>query len=327
MRDRPGTPEPTPRPPSRGVPVWPALSLSVPDRAVVAPGGRRGRSSASTWPWCSCTSRRRTPLSKQHGRAVDDWIYPEFEQNWKLFAPNPLQQNIAVQARAEVARPGRRHRDHRLDDLSAQDGAAIAATRCPATPSRTSCAAAWDFYIDTHDDENRPNGLRGELSERYIRASSMLPSRRASAGRRRPSSASRSGPRTTPVAAPPWSDEKIGHQAALPGAALVDRDTSGQDQARERQPGPAASADAAPRAAAADGSAAARELARGIDRVTGAALGPYQTRRHPDRLLLHLAAVPAARVAAPPGAVRPRRPVELGHGPAADRRTTTPSPR
>lgn len=42
-------------------------------------------------------------LTKQHGEAVDEWVYPEFEQNWKLFAPNPLQQNIAVHVRAEIA--------------------------------------------------------------------------------------------------------------------------------------------------------------------------------------------------------------------------------
>ena len=43
-------------------------------------------------------------VTKQHGKAIDEWIYPEFEQNWKLFAPNPLQQNIEVQVRADVRR-------------------------------------------------------------------------------------------------------------------------------------------------------------------------------------------------------------------------------
>lgn len=42
-------------------------------------------------------------LTKQHGKVVDDWVYPEFEQNWKLFAPNPLQQNVGVHVRAEIA--------------------------------------------------------------------------------------------------------------------------------------------------------------------------------------------------------------------------------
>ncbi|MBW8735772.1 MAG: hypothetical protein JF621_01090, partial [Streptomyces turgidiscabies] len=41
-------------------------------------------------------------VTKEHIRKIDDWIYPEFEQNWKLFAPNPLQQNIAVEVRADV---------------------------------------------------------------------------------------------------------------------------------------------------------------------------------------------------------------------------------
>src|ERR1044072_875917 len=45
-------------------------------------------------------------ISKRHGAAMDDYTYPEFERNWKLFAPNPLQQDIAIQARARSATPG-----------------------------------------------------------------------------------------------------------------------------------------------------------------------------------------------------------------------------
>lgn len=37
-------------------------------------------------------------LSKQQGALISDYVYPEYEQNWKLFAPNPLQQNNAVQS-------------------------------------------------------------------------------------------------------------------------------------------------------------------------------------------------------------------------------------
>lgn len=28
-------------------------------------------------------------VSKRYGEQVGDWVFPEFEQNWKLFAPNP----------------------------------------------------------------------------------------------------------------------------------------------------------------------------------------------------------------------------------------------
>lgn len=28
-------------------------------------------------------------VSKEYGEEVGAWVFPEFEQNWKLFAPNP----------------------------------------------------------------------------------------------------------------------------------------------------------------------------------------------------------------------------------------------
>ena len=41
-------------------------------------------------------------VSQRYQQQVDGIVFPELEQNWKLFAPNPLQQNIAVQVRAQV---------------------------------------------------------------------------------------------------------------------------------------------------------------------------------------------------------------------------------
>ncbi|MFG2990805.1 DUF5819 family protein [Streptomyces sp. NPDC048257] len=107
-------------------------------------------------------------LSKQHAETVDGWIYPEFEQNWKLFAPNPLQQNIAVEARAEV-------RTARGDvvttpwrDLSAEDGAAIRHSLLPSHTRQNELRRAWDFFTGSHDEDNKPNGERGQLSEQYL---------------------------------------------------------------------------------------------------------------------------------------------------------------
>src|SRR6476660_1106458 len=45
------------------------------------------------------------PLSQRYSTTINDYVYPEFEQNWKLFAPNPLEENDNVQARAEVLMP------------------------------------------------------------------------------------------------------------------------------------------------------------------------------------------------------------------------------
>ncbi|MCI0383556.1 DUF5819 family protein [Streptomyces sp. CNQ085] len=147
-------------------------------------------------------------LSKQYGSTISDYINPEFEQNWKLFAPNPLQQNVAVHARAEVVRPdGGRERTGWVD-LTAMDIDEIRGNPFPSHTDQNGLRRAWDFFTGSHDEENRSTGLRGDLSEEYLRRIVM----------------SRFGPElnggeirrvqvrsaTTPVAPPPWSGESAG---------------------------------------------------------------------------------------------------------------------
>ncbi|MGK5628474.1 DUF5819 family protein [Streptomyces sp. URMC 123] len=146
-------------------------------------------------------------VSKQHAKTIDEYIYPEFEQNWKLFAPNPLQQNIAVQARAQIRTATGELRTTEWKDLSAQDGAAIRGNLLPSHTQQNELRRAWDFFTGSHDAENRPNGLRGKLSEEYIRRIVMLRFSRE----REPGTVVRVQVRsaTTAVAPPPWSDEKI----------------------------------------------------------------------------------------------------------------------
>jgi hypothetical protein len=108
-------------------------------------------------------------LSKGHGSAIDEYIYPEFEQNWKLFAPNPLQQNIAVHARAEVTKEDGTSEVTGWVDLSAMDGAAIRGNPLPSHTAQNELRRAWDFWTGSHDEEHRPEGMRGELSTTYMK--------------------------------------------------------------------------------------------------------------------------------------------------------------
>ncbi|MFF6781045.1 DUF5819 family protein [Streptomyces sp. NPDC012510] len=155
-------------------------------------------------------------LTKEHGRAVDEWVYPEFEQNWKLFAPNPLQQNIAVQARAEVRSAEGEVLTTGWYDLSALDGAAIDRNPAPSHTQQNELRRAWDFYVATHDGENRATTSRGDLSERYVRRIVVMRLDREGAG----------GPgavieriqlrsRTTNVPPPEWSEEKVSDKPVL----------------------------------------------------------------------------------------------------------------
>ncbi|MYV94537.1 DUF5819 family protein [Streptomyces sp. SID1034] len=145
-------------------------------------------------------------ISKQYGKAVDDWIYPEFEQNWKLFAPNPLQQNIDVQARAEIKMPDGSVRTTGWTDFSAQDGAAIRHNPLPSHTEQNELRRAWDFFVGSHTDDNKANGLRGELSEQYLRRILVL----RLGTHRDGGTVDRVQVRsmTTSVKNPSWSDEK-----------------------------------------------------------------------------------------------------------------------
>ncbi|MEU1535390.1 DUF5819 family protein [Streptomyces fagopyri] len=155
-------------------------------------------------------------VTKQHGKAIDEWIYPEFEQNWKLFAPNPLQQNIDVQVRARVRTTDGGATETGWYDLSALDGAAIDGNPLPSHTQQNELRRAWDFYVGTHDNGDRPVGLRGGLSEDYLRRVVLLRLGREGAGDRgavveRVQVRSR----TTNVRPPEWSDEQVSDKPVL----------------------------------------------------------------------------------------------------------------
>ncbi|MFF3753613.1 DUF5819 family protein [Streptomyces sp. NPDC002018] len=151
-------------------------------------------------------------ITKQHGKAVDAWVYPEFEQNWKLFAPNPLQQNVAVEVRAEIWDDDGTRTVTDWIDLSAEDGEAIHGNPLPSHVEQNELRRAWDFFVGSHDNENRPNGLRGQLSESYVRRIVMLRLEDHDLGASVQRIQLRSAAST--VAPPKWSTEKINTRPA-----------------------------------------------------------------------------------------------------------------
>ncbi|SDK53939.1 DUF5819 family protein [Streptomyces indicus] len=169
--------------------------------------------------------------SKQYDKAVDGWIYPEFEQNWKLFAPNPLQQNIAVHARAQVRTEDGQRRETGWINLSAQDGAAIDANLVPSHTQQNELRRAWDFYVGSHTSDNVSNGLRGDLSERYLRRIALLRFDREPLGGTVERIQLRST--TTNVQPPEWSGEKLDTRPSvreLPWWTVTSRDREVSDR-------------------------------------------------------------------------------------------------
>ncbi|WP_329219136.1 DUF5819 family protein [Streptomyces sp. NBC_01485] len=170
-------------------------------------------------------------VTKAHGKAIDEWIYPEFEQNWKLFAPNPLQQNIAVQVRAQVRTGDGGSRTTGWYDLSAQDGRAIDGNLLPSHTQQNELRRAWDFFTATHSNDNRSVGIRGALSETYLRHIVVLRMERGgAAGDGGVVERVQIRSQTTNVTPPKWSDEKVSMNPVyreLPWWSVPDGETEG----------------------------------------------------------------------------------------------------
>ncbi|MER7755933.1 DUF5819 family protein [Kitasatospora sp. NPDC097643] len=109
-------------------------------------------------------------VSRQYRAEIDGVVYPEFEQNWKLFAPNPLQQNVGLDARVRTVADGGATRTHDWTGLTAQDLAAIRGNPAPSHVDQNLLRRAWDFYDGSHNpqDETLTN-TRGKLAEQYLK--------------------------------------------------------------------------------------------------------------------------------------------------------------
>ncbi|MFI6153677.1 DUF5819 family protein [Kitasatospora sp. NPDC051170] len=109
-------------------------------------------------------------LSRQYQEQVDGVVYPEFEQNWRLFAPNPLQQNITVDARVRTAGEGGATRLRDWIGLTARDLDAIRGNPAPSHVDQNLLRRAWDFYEGTHDPKDETATVaRGRLAEQYLK--------------------------------------------------------------------------------------------------------------------------------------------------------------
>lgn len=148
-------------------------------------------------------------LSKQQSGLISDYVFPEYEQNWKLFAPNPLQQNTDVQVRAQLRTPDGTSRTTGWTDLTARDGQAILHNPLPSHTQQNQLRRGWELLSSTLDTQNRPTGDRGEMFARYLRRIAML---------RMSGEWTKNGDRvaeiqfrsqTTAVLPPPWSAEKV----------------------------------------------------------------------------------------------------------------------
>ncbi|TWE18673.1 hypothetical protein FB465_3761 [Kitasatospora atroaurantiaca] len=169
-------------------------------------------------------------VSQRYRSEVDQVVYPEFEQNWKLFAPNPLQQNITVDARVQTISPDGQVHTRDWLGLTAQDIAAIRGNPAPSHVDQNLLRRAWDFYDSTHSaqDGTVTSGMRGKLAEEYLKRVALQRFGRTADGERILQIQLRAG--TAEVAPPRWSQEQVSTEVQyreLPWWPVDDSDHEG----------------------------------------------------------------------------------------------------
>ncbi|MFI9490966.1 MULTISPECIES: DUF5819 family protein [Streptomyces] len=108
-------------------------------------------------------------VSQRYSSQVNAWIYPFFEQNWRLFAPDPDSVNRTISARtAHTARDGSVQVTSWFD-LTAVDVAAIEHNPFPSHTSQNLLRRSWTSYVELLGGDDHPRSARAEMMQKYLR--------------------------------------------------------------------------------------------------------------------------------------------------------------
>ena len=107
------------------------------------------------------------PVSQRYAGPVNRWMEPLFSQNWRLFAPNPISENIEIDARASLDPDGRLTG---WVNLSAQDEAAVRGNPVPGHITENQLRNAWFQWLETHDGNGNPTGVNADVMQKYLMA-------------------------------------------------------------------------------------------------------------------------------------------------------------
>jgi len=108
------------------------------------------------------------PLSRQYSRQVNAWVFPLFEQNWRLFAPDPESVNREISARTMHTGPDGTVRVSGWFDLTAVDNSAVAHNAFPSHTAQNTLRRAWSSYVETHGGDDRPRSERALMIQKYL---------------------------------------------------------------------------------------------------------------------------------------------------------------
>jgi hypothetical protein len=106
-------------------------------------------------------------VSQRYRAQLSWWMEPLLAQNWQLFAPDPISENVEVDARASV---GGTAVLTPWVDLSAIDQAASLHDPAPSHLTMNALRNAWLQYTNTHTYDGQPNGALAATTQQYLQS-------------------------------------------------------------------------------------------------------------------------------------------------------------
>ena len=109
------------------------------------------------------------PVSQRYTKQVNAWVYPLFEQNWRLFAPDPQSVTLQISARTFQVSAGGTRQLSDWFDLTAVDDSAVSHNAFPSHTSQNMLRRAWDAYVASHGNDDRAFSERAAMLQKYLR--------------------------------------------------------------------------------------------------------------------------------------------------------------
>lgn len=107
-------------------------------------------------------------VSKRYSPLISSWVYPFFEQNWRLFAPDPESVNRQILARTAHTGPDGSVQVSPWFDLTAVDRSAVVHDPFPSHTAQNMLRRAWAGYVDSHGGDDNAHTERALMMQKYL---------------------------------------------------------------------------------------------------------------------------------------------------------------
>jgi hypothetical protein len=108
-------------------------------------------------------------VSERYSSQINGWIYPLFEQSWRLFAPDPESVTRQISARTMHTSPDGTRQVSDWFDLTAVDESAVEHNFVPSHTAQNMLRRAWTSYLELHGSDDRSTSERALMVQKYLR--------------------------------------------------------------------------------------------------------------------------------------------------------------